>query len=183
MHTKISLVFIVALMTFLFSCKNSGEEAEQQKVKLGTMGLSIETPLAFKKINIEEQLSPEVRKKIKAIEAFTNEENGDYYAINMAEYAYDVNFSRTAAANGALMEMNMRYGGKISNRKDETRMINGNEAATISAIMTDKNNNKLNVQTAILNKGNIMYQIVCMYRNENKKETVTQLIESLTINK
>lgn len=182
MNTKISHFLITAVVAFLVSCKNSTQEAENKKVKLGTMGLSIETPLSFKKINIEQQLSPEVRRKIKALEAYTNEENGNYYAINMAEYANDVNFSRTAAANGALMEMNMRYGGKISSRKDETRTINGNEAATISAIMTDKNNNKMNVQTAILNKGNIMYQVVCIYRNENNKETATQLIESITIN-
>lgn len=184
MTKKITTLFFTAAVIFLFSCKNSTPESDWNKVQLGTMGITVEAPFSFQEKDMAALLTPSVKKKIKKMETFTNEEKGNYYAINIAEYAYDVTFSSTAAVNGAISEMRMKAGGEISNRKDETKQINGNEAAIVNATLTDRKKDKMEIQMAILNKGNIMYQVICMYKNkgDDAKKAATRIIESIIIN-
>lgn len=184
MKKKLLVFIITAASTLLFSCKNSTKEAEWKKIQLGTMGLSVEAPFDYEKKNIESQLTPSVRKMVNKMETFVHENQGNYYAINIAEYADDVTFSSSGAMNGALAEMKMKAGGEISNRKDETKQINGVEATTVQATFSNSNKDKKELQMAILNKENTMYQVICLYKdgNEDKRKEAIRIIESLNIN-
>ncbi len=190
MQKQLLLCLSITWFVFISSCKNGTKEptiettkSDWKTIELGSMGFSAEAPFNFIEQNMEGTLTPAVREKIKKMETFTNEEKGNYYAINIAEYAYDVNFSSTAAINGAVTEMRMRAGGEVSNRKDEAKQINGNEAATVQATFTDSKKDKRELQMAILNKGNIMYQVICLYKdgNEDKRKEATRIIESIRI--
>jgi predicted Zn-dependent protease len=181
-----ALLLCVLITGFVFhsSCKNSTPDAEWKKVQLGSMGLSVEAPFEYEKKNIESQLTPSVRKMVNKMETFVNETQGNYYAINIAEYAKDVTFSSSGAMNGALAEMRMKAGGEISNRKDETKQINGNEAITVQATFANSKKEKRELQMAILNKGNTMYQVICLYKDgsEDKRKEAARIIESISIN-
>jgi hypothetical protein len=177
-------LFITVAIAALFSCKNSAPEAEWKKLQLGSMGISVDAPFSYQEKNMEAQLTPAVRQKIKTLETFVNEEKGNYYAVNIAEYAQDVNFSSEAAINGALSEMKMRAGAELSNRKDETKQINGTQAAITQATFSDKKNGKMELQMAILNKRNCMFQVICLYKDgdDNANKVATRIIESININ-
>jgi len=184
MKKQYSNLFITAAIAVLFSCKNSASEAEWKKLQLGSKGITVEAPFSYQEKNMEAQLTPSVRQKVKTLETFVNEEKGNYYAVNIAEYAQDVTFSSEAAINGALTEMKMRAGAELSNRKDETKQINGNEAALTQANFSDKKNGKMELQMAILNKRNCMFQVICLYKDGDAKanEVATRIIESININ-
>lgn len=184
MNTKITSALIITTVTLLFSCKSSTTEADWKKTQLGTMGLSVEAPFEYEKKNIESQLTPSVRKMVNKMETFVYESQGNYYAVNVAEYAKDVSFSKSGAMNGALAEMRMKAGGEISNRKDETKQINGLEATTVQATFSNSKKEKKELQMAILNKGNTMYQVICLYKDgsEIKRKESSRIIESININ-
>ena len=63
-------------------------------------------------------------------------------------------------------------------------MINGVEATTVQATFSNSNKDKKELQMAILNKENTMYQVICLYKdgNEDKRKEAIRIIESLNIN-
>jgi hypothetical protein len=184
MKKQTILPFLLAACILMSSCKNSSPETKWEKIELGSMGLSVEVPFTFKEKNIESQLTPAVKKLIKKMETFVNDEKGSYYAINMAEYGDEVEFTMDRAVDGALNEMRQKAGGKISNRKDEMKKINGNEASLTSATITDRNDSKMEFQMAIINKGQKMYQLMGLYKqgSDEARKNTAKMLESIRIN-
>jgi hypothetical protein len=105
MYIKFTPSLLVSTLFVLVSCKNASTATDWKQQTIGTMGLSVEAPFEFSEKNIENQLTPSVRKMINKMETFFHEGKGNYYAINTAEYANDVNFSTEAAVNGALADI------------------------------------------------------------------------------
>ncbi len=180
-----SIYLLMPLSGILLFLSCSGpEKSEQWKtIQPGTMGISLETPFDFKEVNISSSLTPAVKKVIKKMETFSNEEQGRYFAISMVEYTDDVTFSAEGALNGSVSEMRMRTGGEITDQRDETQQINGARFHIRHATINDRNKNKMDLQMAITNKDQKMYQVISLYQKSNKKlaENTKRIIESIKI--
>jgi len=183
MERKLLVVLLIATF-FIGACKDKKlPPAEWKRSTLSNLGLSVETPFVFKEKSIEDQLTPDVRKLVKEMHSFFEEQGENFYGATAAEYTAEVTVSVEGAINGAIQEMASKAKGTVENRKDEVKMINGNQANCTTATIARTDKDKMELQMVVLTKGQCIYQVMGLYRpdKDDVRKTAKRMIASIEL--
>jgi hypothetical protein len=182
---KKSFFFIFfAAFFFASACKSKKVlPAEWKRVTLGNLGLSVEAPFVFKEKDVQDKLTPEVKKLVKDMDSFFEEQGDDFYGAMVAEYTDGVTISVEGAMDGAIQEMINTAKAKVENRKDEEKIINGNKVNYTIATLARTTQDKMELQIAILSKGQRIFQIMGLYKpqEDEVRKIVKRIIGSIEI--
>jgi hypothetical protein len=183
MKKKYILMLLATAVLFMTACKSKTPPADWKRNNVSNLGLSLETPFIFKEKNIESQLTPEVRKLVKEMHVFFEEQGESYFTATTAEYTDEVTISVQGAVDGAMNEMSNKAKGRIENRKDEERTINGHKANFTKATIARTEKDKMELQMVVLTKGQRIFQVMGLYRpdKDDIRKDVTRMIESIQL--
>jgi predicted Zn-dependent protease len=114
---------------------------------------------------------------------FFEEQGESYFTATTAEYTDEVTISVQGAVDGAMNEMSNKAKGRIENRKDEERTINGHKANFTKATIARTEKDKMELQMVVLTKGQRIFQVMGLYRpdKDDIRKDVTRMIESIQL--